>query len=70
METVKIRIDGIHCAGCLNRIERLLMRSGVHKFDFDFASRVATIDFDEILTQPQSIMHEVTNLGYPASKSN
>jgi copper chaperone CopZ len=69
METVKIRIDGIHCAGCLNRIEHLLMHRGVHKFDFDFASRVATIDFDEALTKPLALIHEVNIMGYPARES-
>jgi len=68
MERIQIKIGGIHCGGCINGIETRLLRSGVTRFDLDLATYIATIDYEETLTNPQKIVADISGLGYQAKE--
>ena len=68
MERIQIKIGGIHCGGCINGIETRLLRSGVTRFDLDLATYVATIEYEEVLTNPQKIIANISALGYQAKE--
>jgi len=68
MERVQIKIGGIHCGGCINGIETRLLRNGVIRFDLNLATYVATIDYEETLTNPIKIISEIVALGYQAKE--
>ena len=61
---LRIKIKGIQCAGCFNRIDQSLQSLGIDRFDFDFASQVAVILFDEDRLNHEMIVETVENQGY------
>lgn len=67
MET-NIKIDGITCAGCLNRIDASLRSLGVFRFDYDFYLKEALVIYDEDNLHLSDILDEINHLGYEANK--
>lgn len=68
MERIQLKLGGIHCGGCINGIETRLLRSGVTRFDLDLATYVATIDYEETLTNPKKLVADISALGYQAKE--
>ena len=49
MKKVILKIDGMHCDGCSSRLEKSLnIQDGIKKAYVDFASNVATIEYQDI----------------------
>lgn len=61
-----IKIEGITCAGCLNRIGSSLTSLGVFRFDYDFYSKQATVIYDEETLEVDEIEETINALGYQA----
>lgn len=61
---INVKIEGIHCGGCLNRIEVKLLELGVDKFDLELSTRIAQILFDHETTSSEEILNEIKYLGY------
>lgn len=62
-KTYKIR--GIHCAGCVRTIERVLEKTaGVRSASVNFASESALIEFDENSISESDLAHAVESAGY------
>lgn len=62
IETIKIK--GMHCQNCVNKIESSLKELGVQKVKVDLAKDSATIEFDETKISLIEIKDKITNLGY------
>lgn len=65
MELV-VRINGIHCAGCVSRIESAMNGLGVDKFDLDLYTKIAKIYYDRAdeLIDNDLILSSIDSLGY------
>ncbi len=59
-----VKIEGIHCGGCINRIDIKLSELGVDRFDLDLSTRTAHISFDTENVSTTDILGELRHLGY------
>ncbi len=64
---INVSIKGIHCAGCLNRIQQSLNTLGVIRFDLDYQTHVAHITYDEHELDVVDILQSIENNGYEAT---
>ena len=66
--TVRLRVSGMTCASCVNRIERSLQKvAGVEKADVNFATEKATVTFDPARTSVDQLVAAVQKGGYGAT---
>jgi len=62
-----IPIEGMTCASCASRIEKRLARQpGVASASVNFATRVATVNYDPAATGPEALAKAVDDIGYKA----
>lgn len=65
MKTVKIGIEGMHCAACVSRVEQALNKApGVSQAAVNLATEQAAVTYDENETSPEAIKQVVTESGY------
>lgn len=60
-------IEGMHCGGCLNRIERAARQEGATRFEMNLAEHTARIQYDETNASPEDICAAIRTLGYRVS---
>jgi P-type Cu+ transporter len=66
-QTIDLKLNGMTCAACAARIEKVLNRSeGVHAA-VNFASETAHVEFDAERASPQSLIEAVRKAGYDAT---
>jgi len=62
-----LEIEGMHCASCVNNIERqLLSQSGVAECRVNLATRSATVKYDESQLKLKDIVDKITEIGFGA----
>ncbi len=62
-----LSIDGMTCASCVAKIERVLTSSsGVIDAQVNLATRTATVTYATGATTPESLAQVITKIGYPA----
>ena len=65
MKAQTIRIGGMTCINCQNRIEKKLKGlEGIEEAEVDYSAGTAKITFDEAVISPASIKSEIKSLGY------
>ena len=65
MKEIKLKIEGMHCAGCSTRLERILNNlEGVEKAKVSLEEKQATIKFDETKTNIQNIKEAIVDAGF------
>ena len=63
-----IRIEGMHCHKCEQRIKNALHHfEGVHEVEVDFNSEQASILFDRDAVDVKQLMEAINGAGYRAS---
>jgi len=63
--TVDLPVDGIHCAGCVSRIERaLLALDGVADAAVNLATGEARVSFDGSAVSTATLRHAIEEVGY------
>jgi len=71
MQTGTIRIGGMTCVNCQNRIEKKLKSlKGIKDASVDYIAGSASVTFDEALIDLSSITGAIESLGYTTSKEN
>lgn len=65
-----VTIEGMHCGGCLNRIERVARLEGATRFEMNLAERTARIEYDETNASPSGICEAIRALGYRVLVTN
>lgn len=75
MKTVVLNVDNATCALCGPIVKKTLQRvSGVKSVDFKEADAtsgaVATVEFDDVVTDVQTLITATTNAGYPSHLAN
>lgn len=64
MQRIEIRVDGMSCASCVGRIEKVLMgQHGVAEAQVNLASGKATVEFDQPAT-PAMLVDSIRDAGY------
>lgn len=65
MKTIKIGVDGMHCASCAAAVEDALKKAtGVNDASVNLTTEQATVVFDERTISPDGIKHVVSESGY------
>ncbi len=65
MKKEVFKIEGIHCASCISRIENALLKlNGVKSVNVSLANGVTTVVYDDALLTPLVFKSEVEALGY------
>jgi copper ion binding protein len=62
---VRIPITGMHCASCVDKVEKGLARlEGVESASVNFASETAEVTYDPDRVTPAKFIEEIKSLGY------
>lgn len=65
METMQLRIDGMHCGACVRRVTMALENlNGVKATAVEVGS--ARVEFDAGLVQPMAMVQAVDKIGFKA----
>ncbi len=65
IKTSKLKIDGMTCVNCQNKIEKKLRKtSGVSKVKVSYNAGTATINYDENIASLENLIAVVEKLGY------
>jgi copper ion binding protein len=65
MKEIKLKIEGMHCAGCSTRLERVLNNlEGVEEAKVSLEEKQATIKFDETKTNIENIKETIEDAGF------
>jgi len=65
MEKLELKIKGMHCVSCENRIKEAVSGlKGVKDAKVDYASEKATVEFDNAKIDVKNIMKTIKNAGY------
>ena len=58
----------MHCEACAAKIrEALMTTAGVRNVDITFSGKTATVDYDEQVVQPATLLKKIQDLGYNAT---
>ncbi len=65
MKEIILKIEGMHCTGCSNRLEKVLNNTdGIEKVAVSFEDKKATITFDESKTNIEKIKEAIEDSGF------
>ncbi len=66
-EEIGLFLDGLHCTGCVHRVERALREaSGVREASVNYTSHRALVRYDRQRSSPEALVAVVRELGYEA----
>lgn len=66
--TKTFKLDGMHCTGCANTIQKAIRGlAGVKSVFVELESKEATVEFDESKVTTNRIIQAVSEAGYTAS---
>ncbi|MBT4849479.1 heavy metal translocating P-type ATPase [Candidatus Parcubacteria bacterium] len=67
MKNIQLQIKGIHCASCVNNIEKSLgKKDGIAKGVVNFALEQANVEYDENVLSETDVIKVITKAGYTA----
>ena len=65
MKEINLKIEGMHCTGCSNRLEKVLNNTdGIEKAKVNFEDKKATISFDETKINEEKIKETIEDSGF------
>lgn len=65
MKEIKLNIEGMHCDGCSNRLERILNNlEGIEKAKVSLEEKIDTIEFNEEKITINKIKEEIKEAGF------
>ena len=65
MKEIKLKIDGMHCAGCSNRLEKILNNvDGVESAKVSLEEKSADIKYNEGEVELNTILQEIEDAGF------
>lgn len=63
-----VKLSGIHCAGCLNSIDRILTALDVEKFEYDFYSNIGSFYYKGQFEDEVIYLKAIEKTGYNVMK--
>jgi len=65
MREIKLKIEGMHCAGCSNRLEKILNNvDGVESAKVSLEEKSADIKYNEEEVELNAILQEIEDAGF------
>lgn len=65
MKEIKLRIEGMHCEGCSNRLEKILNNvDGVESAKVSLKEKLADIKYNEKEVELNTILQEIEDAGF------
>mgnify|MGYP000285592126 FL=1 len=65
MREIKLKIEGMHCAGCSNRLEKILNNvDGVENAKVSLEEKSADIKYNEEEVELNTILQEIEDAGF------
>ena len=65
MREIKLKIEGMHCAGCSNRLEKILNNvDGVKSAKVSLEEKSADIKYNEEEVELNTILQEIEDAGF------
>ena len=65
MKEIKLKIEGMHCAGCSNRLEKMLNNvDGVESAKVSLEEKSADIKYNEGEVELNTILQEIEDAGF------
>ena len=65
MKEIKLKIEGMHCAGCSNRLEKILNNvDGVESAKVSLEENSADIKYNEEEVELNTILQEIEDAGF------
>ncbi len=66
-ETITIPVSGMTCAACQARVQRALAKApGVESASVNLMTNTATVDYDDTVTTPETLVGQIRATGYGA----
>ena len=65
MKEIKLKIEGMHCTGCSNRLENILNNTdGVENAIVSFEEKKAIITYNESQIDPEKLKETIKDAGF------
>ena len=65
MKEIKLKIEGMHCTGCSNRLEKILNNTdGVENAIVSFEEKKAIITYNESQIDPEKLKETIKDAGF------
>ncbi len=65
MKEIKLKIEGMHCAGCSNRLEKILNNvDGIESAKVSLEGKSADIKYNEEEVELNTILQEIEDAGF------
>ncbi len=65
MKEIKLKIEGMHCTGCSNRLEKVLNNTdGVENAIVNFEEKQAIITYNESQIDPEKLKETIKDAGF------
>ena len=65
MKEIKLKIEGMHCEGCSNRLEKILNNvDGVESAKVSLEEKLAYIKYNEGEVELNTILQEIEDAGF------
>ncbi len=69
MKEIELKIEGMHCTGCSNRLEKVLNNiEGVTSAQVNFDEKSAIVNFDEGKVTIEKIKENIEDAGFTAEE--
>ena len=69
MENIILKINGMHCTGCSQRLEKALKNTdGIEDASVDFETRKAKISYNSNQISLEEICNTVVDIGFEVQK--
>lgn len=67
MKKISLKIEGMHCEGCSNRLTRVLKNlDGVNSANVSLENKEADIEYDENTLNTEEIKEAISDAGFEA----
>jgi copper chaperone CopZ len=66
----RIKVEGIRCGGCLNRINQELYRLDIKRFSIDASTSIIKLEYDEERTYYEKVLIAIEQMGYKVKMVN
>ena len=67
MKKISLKIEGMHCEGCSNRLTRVLENlDGVNSANVSLENKEADIEYDENTLNTEEIKEAISDAGFEA----
>ncbi len=65
MKEVELKVEGMHCAGCSSRLEKVLNNlDGVEIANVSLENKIAKIKFDESIIKIEELLNAIEDAGF------